>query len=384
MVVRRTSGRFARQGGPSLSNSAAKHGHQARWPNPASRLSVHALAPDDPEWLRLLGRRRHDFYAFPEYVSLEAQRMGGVPWAFAVQEGRDFLALPLVVRPIPGLAHAHDATSPYGYPGMLHGGTRGHDLGWQRRALAALVGDLPARGLASVFVRLHPLLPQPLEVLREFGEVVQHGETVAIELSRSEGELFDQMRLNHRRVIRWLRKEGVTARVDPTWARLDEFVKIYKEAMEALGASPSYFFPHDYFHGLRSRVGSALHMSVVEHRGELLSAGIFSECSGIVQYHLGATSQTARSLSPSRLMFHSMMEWAKSNGNGVIHLGGVGGRADSLFHFKVGFASGRATFATWRAIIDPELYRQVTRVRGKGPDLGTADEFFPPYRRGHS
>jgi hypothetical protein len=368
-----------------VNDNTSRQSAHARRMNVGTAITIRSLGPRDLDWPRLLERCDHDFYHLPGYVELEAQRMGGIPKAFAVTEGRDFIFLPLVIRPIPLLADAYDGTSPYGYPGLLQGGERAHDPRWLRRALDMLLEELAAQYIAAVFVRLHPLLRQPKEVLREFGDVVEHGETVVVDLSVSEDRLFGQMRLNHRRVIRRLRAAGITARIDDTWARLDDFVKIYHQTMEAVGAARSYFFPHDYLDELRRGVGSAVKLSVVERRGELLAAGIFSQCCGIVQYHLGATSSAARVLSPSRLMLYSAFEWAKTQGNMVVHLGGgVGGRTDSLFHFKAGFSPVRATFATWRAIPRPSIFRLATQRWEAATGQRSLDTFFPPYREGQS
>lgn len=348
--------------------------------NIGSTMTVRSLGPDDPEWPRLLGRCQHDFYHLPGYVALEARHMGGSAKAFAVTEGDDFLLLPLVVRRIPSHPTASDGTSPYGFPGLLQGGERANDPRWLLRALAALHDALAAEGIAAIFVRLHPILPQHNAILGEFGAVVEHGETVCVDLSLSAERLFGQMRLNHRRVIRRLRAAGVTVRIDETWARLHEFVTIYHEAMQAAGAERSYFFPLAYLEQLRHS-GAELSLRVVEWRGELLAAGIFSQCCGMVQYHLGATSSAARELSPSRLMLFSAIEWAKAQGNSIVHLGGgLGGKTDSLFHFKAGFSPGRARFATWRVITLPSIVRLATSSWERAAGQRSLEGFFPPYR----
>jgi lipid II:glycine glycyltransferase (peptidoglycan interpeptide bridge formation enzyme) len=224
------------------------------------------------------------------------------------------------------------------------------------------------------------------DVLHEFGDVVEQGETVTVDLSLPEDQLFRQMRMNHRRVIRRLRSLEITSRVDDNWTQLDEFVRIYHETMTAAGAAPWYFFPRHYFEELRQAVGPSLMLKLVERRGELLAAGIFSQCNGLVQYHLGATSSAARALSPSRLMLYAACEWGKEQGNLLLHLGGgVQGRPDSLFHFKAGFSPLRARFATWRVITIPSVFQAATHHWEKisGSDRPLLDGYFPPYRKAY-
>ncbi|HEV3410276.1 MAG TPA: hypothetical protein VG095_08270, partial [Chthoniobacterales bacterium] len=63
---------------------------------------------------------------------------------------------------------------------------------------------------------------------------------------------------------------------------------------------------------------------------------------------------------------------------------GVGSAADSLFQFKSGFSKRRHEFATWRWIIAPEVYHEVTAARERwnvAHGLETNfSEFFPSYR----
>ena len=69
----------------------------------------------------------------------------------------------------------------------------------------------------------------------------------------------------------------------------------------------------------------------------MLAAGLFFERQGIVQYHLSGSRRPALRRQPTKLMMDDMVAWAQARGNRVLHLGGgVGGREDSLFHFKAG------------------------------------------------
>ncbi|MGI9648350.1 MAG: GNAT family N-acetyltransferase, partial [Acidimicrobiia bacterium] len=119
-------------------------------------------------------------------------------------------------------------------------------------------------------------------------------------------------------------------------------------------------------------------LAVVRVGGEIACAGIFSEVSGVVEYHLGGTAEAHRKLGPTRLLFHHMTRWAKSRGNRTLHLGGgVGAAEDSLFHFKSGFSPNRATFQSWRVVCDPVVVASASAAAGPAG----SDGFFPPYRR---
>jgi CelD/BcsL family acetyltransferase involved in cellulose biosynthesis len=347
------------------------------------------VEPSDPRWAETLARVPHDVYHLPDYVAVEARRQGGRALAYFAAEGEHRLLIPLVVRPIEPAAGGPlgawwDATSPYGYPGPLLA------PGWDAdaffaRAVPRFVAGLRHHRVVTAFVRLHPLLPVPSGPLADFGPVVQHGETVSIDLSRPSAALWQETRHNHRRDIQRAAARGQVARIDEGWGAIEAFVEVYHETMRRVGAEPSYFFPPAYLHDLRGALGSRLHLCAVEVGGAVVAAGLFTEIAGIVQYFLGGTRAEFLRESPAKTMFHFVRGWAKERGNRVFHLGGgLGGRNDSLFAFKAGFSHARHPFATWRVVVDELAYGgQVGRweaVHGAPADDGP-DGFFPAYRK---
>ena len=202
-------------------------------------------------------------------------------------------------------------------------------------------------GAISCFLRLHPFLGPPLESFKRAGSLVVHGQTVVIDLSRSEEELWRGMRANHRVQIRRARGRGVTVVEDEHWSRLAEFVSVYWATMRRVGAEEQYYLPVSYFEELRRRLGRSIHLLLVEKDGEVIAGGIYTQAGGVVQYHLGASASEHLHLNPVKVMFDHATRWAKRRGDDWLHLGGgVGGADDSLFHFKAGFSPLRCTFAT--------------------------------------
>lgn len=337
------------------------------------------IAPSDPRWRMFLVHVPHDVYHLPEYTEISARYEGGEPVAFlAASEGTEVL-LPLRIRELPGALHAppdwRDAASPYGYPGPL--ATDPADSHGVEACLTAIMGAARAAGLVSAFVRLHPLLSPPVGTVGLAGEVEAHGSVVYLDLTRSEEELWSQVRSNHRRGIRKLTRQGYSVTMDD-WDTYTEFVRVYEATMRRVDASPFYFFSTPYYDDLRCALLDHVHLCTVRTRGgHVAAAGIFFETAGIVQYHLGGTADEFVSDAPSKLMFHAVREWARARGNRVLHLGGgLGGRSDSLFHFKSGFSSLRASFHTLRVAFDDARYTDLLRRAGAEQATG----FFPAYR----
>jgi hypothetical protein len=348
------------------------------------------VSRDDPAWPAALTRAHHDLYQLPAFADFAARwHAHGTPAAFiAEEEGRTFL-VPLIVRPVPvelsdGTAWV-DATGPRGYPGPVVGfPTTDADETFVDRAITALLETLRAHGIVTAFIRCHPLLSPPLEILGRWGSVQEHGESVSIDLACSAEQVWNQMRDNHRRSISRARREGYRVRIDEGWGRLEEFVSLYASAMERLGAAGHWRLPSDYFVDLRAAVGPAIHLCVVEHDGEMAAGAILTEVDGIVEYHLSGTAPAHVEASPTKLLIEDASRWARERGNRVLHLAGSLRHDDSLIHFKRGFSPLRHPVASWRLVADPAAYALLVdrseRLRTQRPVADDAS-FFPRYRQ---
>jgi hypothetical protein len=289
-------------------------------------------------------------------------------------------------RPLAQCPEARDAISPYGYPGPLLkvGSSQPDREGFLDEAISSMKREMAGQGVCSAFVRLHPLLTSFQESLARHGELVRHGETVVIDLSLSDEELWRQTRKGHKSEINKLKREGFSAEMDSPWTYLPTFVRLYNETMERVRAEDYYFFNEDYFLGLRDALADHMHLCVVKDGDDLAAGSLFVECCGIVQYHLSASSAVHSRLPATKLIIDFVRSWAKKRDNKLFHLGGgVGGKADSLFAFKAGFSKRRATFATWRLVFDQGVYDAACQAwqTCTGTLPNGSDGFFPAYRK---
>jgi lipid II:glycine glycyltransferase (peptidoglycan interpeptide bridge formation enzyme) len=241
-----------------------------------------------------------------------------------------------------------------------------------------------ARGLVSAFFRLHPFLPLPREPFLDFGTLVEHGETVYVDLTQTREDMDGQMRAGHISDVYRLRREGYRVELD-AWDRLDEFIRIYTQTMARHSASPFYFFGDDYFHSLRAALGDRLRLALVLAPGGTTVCGaLFMEEGGFLEYHLSGTEEAFVKLGASKLLIVHMRDWAKERGDQLFHLGGgVGAQADSLFAFKKGFSRLRSSFCSFRMIVDDAAYAELTKWGRGSPErkLMERRRYFPGYRR---
>lgn len=342
------------------------------------------LSPQDPRWGEALQSLPHDVYHLPAYASFLARYEGGEAVALLVRSGEAALLVPLLLKEVPeelgALGRWLDATSPYGYASpVLTPGVPATVAGDLFRAGQDV---LAAAGVVCGFLRMHPLFPLPPGAAERAGTLVQHGQTVWVDLTDGAETACGAIRSNQRYDIRKLKRAGFEPEVD-RWERFDAFVETYLETMRRLSAHDSYLFSTEYFQGLRDALGSALHLvSVASPTGDLAAAGLFSELNGVVQYLFSGTAEAHLRQAPTKLMLEHAIRWSAERGNRVLHLGGgVGGREDSLFNFKAGFSRLRSDFHSLRVVYDRERYEHlISRHASSLNGEEIAPGFFPPYR----
>lgn len=346
-----------------------------------SRFAFNELTVTDPRWPATIATVDHDIYHLPEYAALEARRMGGRPLAGLVTWEGGMLLAPMVARAVDG--EGEDLSSPYGYSGLLW--SSGADAATIAEAAQHLFSGLSKAGYCSVFLRLHPILnhttPTPLS-----DSIHVTGETVVINLDRPLDDIWHDVRKSELQQARRLRSLGAEARFEHGADKLEAFSEVYMETMLRVHASSDYFqFDARYYSDLNAILGDKLTLCTVWQGERLLSAKLFTLSSGIVQNLLGGTHTDAMSLQPSVLETVEAIIYFRAKGAKVLHLGGgLGGRRDSLFHFKAGFSHSVLPFRTLRWVLDAEAYQRRVVERARLLNVSVTEleghGYFPVYR----
>lgn len=354
-------------------------------------MSLQVLELSNPLWSQTLKQLRHDIYHLPEYFSLEAIRIKSTPEAILISDKEKLFFVPYLVRQCSDILESEsipqnifDIVSPNGYAGILLNEAAAKTPEFVDFAINKLTQALSNKQVCAAFLRLHPILN------RNFNQIQSDickvsGETISVDLKLSEAEIWQQTRSEHRNKINKCKRNGLTARMVSFKQYIDEFNLIYEETMARVGASNFYYFGYEYFLRLSETLGEYLHLCLIELNEKITCAGLFTECCGIVQYHLGGTRTDFLKQAPSKLMFDYVRFWAKKRGNEVFHLGGgVGGEKDSLYHFKAGFSKQKHTLLTLRLIIDKNKYLHLVDLRAKYLNIEVEKilqtDFFPAYR----
>ncbi|GGN70949.1 hypothetical protein GCM10010112_37910 [Actinoplanes lobatus] len=337
-------------------------------------MTASLLDPAAREWKETLQHVGHDMYHVPDYVVLDARLYGGAPAAFHYERHGRRVLIPLILREIPD-SGLRDAISPYGYPGPVG---RGDPVFWNE-ACAAFVETLREEGIVSAFIRTHPLFDAPAPVLSAHGALVCHGETVSMDLTVSEEEMWKQTRSDHRNHINRAKRAG-TEIVFDDWSRLGEWVDVYHDNMRRVGATSYYFFTVEHLTALHDAVGDRMHLVVACEDGEVVGGNTFFSYDGIATGYVSSTRRAPKRYA-DELLYDSVRRWCKQRGDRVFHLGGgKGGANDSLFSYKAGFSPSRHPFHTWRVVADPAAYEELVRERKPGADPADLTTTFPSYR----
>jgi serine/alanine adding enzyme len=311
-----------------------------------------------------------DVYLRRTYVEASSLLDAGRPTLLHLEGGDGSVVFACIVREIAEEPGRRDVTTPYGYGGPVAAGAEPPLADFA----AAYDAWCEEQGAVTTFVRFHPLFGNQDYAPPAFA-LDRIGDTLAWRL---EGDLLARMHPKHRNVVRKAASAGLEVFVHEAPGDLAAFASLYEDTMRRRGAHDYYLFASAYWERLTTELRDAVVRVDATHDGELLASALCLANPAKprwLHYHLAATSELARTTGASNLVLFEAARWAQGRGFTAFHLGGgVGGREDSLFTFKLRFdPSGRRQNFLGKAVHDPAAYRELAG--------GTAvDGFFPAYR----
>lgn len=327
------------------------------------------------------GLQPENVYQTATYLKADSLSTGGEPYIFLYADGDVRAAIPFIRRIIPGTGEKgstlFDATSPYGYAGLICGRK---DEQVFTQVLQSFNTLAATQDIVSCFLRLHPIAHAYNIPAAEGIEHMMHGKTVAIALHQPISVIRSAFSTNHKRDLKRLQQEGYTVQIN-AWDHYPAFRTAYTQTMQLRNARPQYFFDDRYFDLLRDPELHTHLFTAHAPDGTVVSAALFFGYPGIAEYHLGGTMQSARDAAASKLIFDAAIPYFQQAGVHYLHIGGGYGSAeDSLFRFKSGFSSEHYTFSTIRLICDREKYTQLCNTKAQASGEKISADYFPLYR----
>ncbi len=277
----------------------------------------------------------------------------GVTDSLRIEAGGGTIAIPLIVRSIPG-TELRDATSPYGYPGGRIDGAAPPD--------PAEV-DWGPTDLVSLFLR------------ERLGSPCLRGATSRSVVQVSDPRSPRKLRSSARQEIERNRELGYTVERLPGpeagGEALAGFERAYEQTMRRAAAARRYFFGSEYFEALFRSPAASL---FVAHgpEGDVAGGAIGALSDGMVHYYLSGAADEHAANSPTKNVIAAIIDYAEERGLAV-NLGGGVHPGDGLEAFKRGFANSELPFHTHEVVCDPGAYAELSAGRD---DSG----FFPLYR----
>lgn len=350
------------------------------------------LSTTDARWQQCLNAIPHDFYHLPGYLELEARRLNATPEAILIQDGEKLFFLPYLLRDcyelvniVTGQQKIYDVISPYGYPGILVNAA-GRDQDFMIECLNSVYECWQQNNICAAFLRLHPILNDHIDVAisSEKFTFCHQGDVVICDLTINPDLIRQQIRKNHRTRVKKLNKTGFTVSMVNIDRHLDTFIDIYRETMNRVHANQSYYYTREYFRNIVGILGDRLQLCAVEFDGRIVAACLITEVCGTIQYHLGGTLTEYLPQAPTTMMIDYVIEWGRVRENQYFNLGGgLGGKQDSLHHFKAGFSDLSKPFLTVKSIVNREFYEQLTYLKAESSEMPLSKiqstTFFPAY-----
>jgi hypothetical protein len=329
-----------------------------------------SIVTDAAEWRALIDgpfREVADIYHHPDFVALEARRLGATPGLVVAEVAGRTVGLSLLFRPIPGHPELCDATSVYGYNGLLYSGPNGEPAPLE--ALAAIERALYLRGCVAVFNRSHPLRPAQLP-----GRALS-GETLLLDLAAGQDAYLHGLADGHAYDLRRMRADGLRAEVDMEGKYLEAFHQMYLATMNRHGATAGYRFPLEVVRGHFQLPSNAAQLWLAWDGDRLAASALFFRGRHCAHYHLSASDRQASKHPATKLILDAFIRSEIALGQRTsLHLGGgVGAAVDSLNQFKRSFGAQPVPFVVTRWIVRPADYDLLSE--------GHSDaDYFPLYR----
>lgn len=235
-----------------------------------------------------------------------------------------------------------------------------------------------------IFIKSEPNIYAPaveaenltLKPLREYLEKNNHQlgrpmftpYSFILDISKSEEELFQNLKQKTRYNIKVAEKHGVEVHVDDSDESFEEYIKLWKETTSRQG-----FFAHDeaYQRNMWSVMSGAgiAHIIRATYQGQTLGIWVLFIYKGVLYYPYGASSREHREVMANNLLAWETIKFGKlMNCHTFDMWGSLGQNADPKdpwygFHkFKEGYGGTLMEFVgSWDYVRDPQKY-QVFRL----------------------
>ena len=317
------------------------------------------LRSNDELWdkyINGLPKEKQDIYYTRQYCKMSELLEGGEAQLFVYEEGDNVALYPYIRHIIDyekGNSSFYDIETAYGYGGPV---IKTEDYNFERAFETAFLKHCQQENIIAEFIRFHPLIENE-RIFKEKIEVLHNRITVWINLEKSVDEIWMyDVSTQNRNTIRKCMKNGLEVEVSEDY---DEFLEIYNQTMNKVGAKNFYYFDKKYYDEIRNN--SCCVLLRVRKSSETLAAAIFMKYGDYFHYHLSGSRQEYLQLAPNNILLWEAIKYAKEKGCKRMFLGGglSDSQEDTLFRFKKKFSSESKDFYIGKRVHNPEVYHKL-------------------------
>lgn len=324
-----------------------------------------------------------DLYFENNYCRLYEEIEGGSCGDFEFTSPLGSIHHLFIKRQIPQLYQGkvyYDLTTPYGYGGPLitELPNEEHKEELVAQFSKAFQAYCVEQNIVSEFVRFHPIRDNAKDFSACY-DVHFRRYTTGVTLKGFEDPIQEEFSSSTRKKIRKALKDGVSYRITTNPNNLDEFVAIYLNTMERIGADAMYFFDETYFSNCLEYFGENLILVEALYKTQVIAAELHFRSGPTLHTHLSGSLAEYSHLNPVYVMTYAITLWATEQGIELIHSGGGVTTAvdDSLYLFKKKFGKNTEfEYYTGYKIWNQEIYQHLVELT----KTDEAGEFFPAYR----
>ena len=336
--------------------------------------------PERDEWYHYLRKIKvKDIFFLPEYYKINEIILKGKTECFIFDNNEVIILYPYLKRPIRG-TKLFDITSCYGYGGYI-----GYPLNQGISEFRAAFHEYCVKeNIVSEFIRFHPLYGNHLIEIDENTCLENMQPVVVADFSVWNVSSNNMLEKAAWKKIRKAEKNSVDVSEDNDGCCYQEFMQLYFQTMERLGASQFYFFDEKFLKDVFKELKQYSKLFLSWHRG-ILVGGLLILYGDEYSYNfLSCSNVNYLKFGVNDLLQWKALEWSQGQGKKKHLLGGGRAANDSLFQFKKKFSPDTQDYYIGKVIHLPEKYvdlynSALNRVVGNQKPF-KSESWFPIYR----
>ncbi|MCM3765961.1 GNAT family N-acetyltransferase [Neobacillus niacini] len=318
-----------------------------------------------------------DVYYTREYGSLFAKMENGQLRAAFYKDELSKIFYPFIKRKVDWAGEEiYDIVTPYGYGGPLLEG-REESI---ESFYYCFTDYCIENKIITETIRFHPVI-RNYEVCKNIMDVDYIRKTTAVDLTAPLDQIKKQYSSMTRRNIKKAQNAGLFCYLaDNTPKNIGLFIDMYKETMDRNKADSYFYFSEEYFiQQMKKSNKSETFLLFAQSGSEVIAGVMVMNGPKYSHYHLGASKTSGLHLKPNNLLFDYMIEFCKSKGASLLHLGGGYQENDGLFKFKSSFSNANhLDYYVGKKVYDEKRYCKIVDEVRRSYNVN--ETYFPIYR----